>query len=136
LAASNLVDTGFLVALLIERDLYSDWAVAQARRFPPPWKTCEAVLTESFHLLRANGPLLASMLRRGAVICPFRLDETTDEVLALMQKYADVPMSFADACIVRMTEMLSDPMLLTTDTDFHIYRRHSRQAVPCITPGD
>jgi predicted nucleic acid-binding protein len=94
------------------------------------------VLTEAFHLLlRANAPLLAALLRRGAVVCPFRLGETAEEVLSLMEKYADVPMSFADACLVRMTETLSDPVLLTTDADFHIYRRHSRQTVPCITPG-
>ena len=51
-----------------------------------------------------------------------------------MQKYVDMPMSFADACLVRMTETLNDPALLTTDADFRIYRRHSRQAIPCILP--
>ena len=51
-----------------------------------------------------------------------------------MQKYADVPMSLADACLVRMTEALPDPIVLTTDTDFRVYRRHSRQAVPCVLP--
>ena len=44
-------------------------------------------------------------------------------------------MSFADACLVRMTEALADPVLLTTDSDFRIYRRHSRQTVPCLIPG-
>jgi hypothetical protein len=43
-------------------------------------------------------------------------------------------MSFADACLVRMSEILTDPVLLTTDTDFRIYRRHSRQIVPCVLP--
>ena len=52
-----------------------------------------------------------------------------------MEKYADVPMSLADACLVRMTETLADPNLLTTDTDFRIYRRHSRLAVPCVMPN-
>jgi hypothetical protein len=51
-----------------------------------------------------------------------------------MQKYADVPMSFADACLVRMTELLSDPLLLTTDADFLIYRRHGRRTIPCTLP--
>ena len=48
--------------------------------------------------------------------------------------YADLPMSLADACLVRMTETLSDPLLLTTDSDFRIYRRHSRQIIPCVMP--
>jgi hypothetical protein len=56
------------------------------------------------------------------------------EILALMGKYADVPMSLADACLVRMTEVLSEPLMLTTDSAFRIYRRHGRKAVPCITP--
>ncbi len=43
-------------------------------------------------------------------------------------------MSLADACLVRMTESLPDPVLLTTDTDFRIYRRHSRQTVPVVMP--
>jgi predicted nucleic acid-binding protein len=55
-------------------------------------------------------------------------------VLKLLEKYADVPMSFADACLVRMTETLNSPMLLTTDADFRIYRRHGRQVIPCVLP--
>jgi len=57
-----------------------------------------------------------------------------DVVLRLLEKYDDVPMSFADACLVRMTETLNDPTLLTTDADFRIYRRHGRQTVPCVAP--
>jgi len=57
-----------------------------------------------------------------------------EPVLKLLDKYADVPMSLADACLVRMTETVPAPMLLTTDADFRIYRRHSRQAVPCVIP--
>jgi predicted nucleic acid-binding protein len=51
-----------------------------------------------------------------------------------MDKYADVPMSLADACLVRMSETLSDSLILTLDTDFRVYRRHSRQVVPCLIP--
>jgi predicted nucleic acid-binding protein len=51
-----------------------------------------------------------------------------------MQKYSDVPMSFADACLVRMSERLRDPVLLTTDSDFRVYRRQNRRTVPCILP--
>jgi hypothetical protein len=54
--------------------------------------------------------------------------------MKLMEKYADVPMSLADACLVRMTEIYADPLVLTTDSHFRIYRRHSRQAVPCVLP--
>ena len=137
MAASALVDAGFLVALLSRRDANHNWAAAQSSRLPPPWKTCEAALSEAFHLLGKRGaPALAALLRRRAVVCAFRLGEDVEEVLKLMQKYADVPMSLADACLVRMTEALADPVLATTDTDFGIYRRHSRQSIPCVLPAE
>ncbi len=68
------------------------------------------------------------------MVVAFDLGDELDRVLALMQKYANVPMSLADACLVRMSETLADPVLVTTDADFNIYRRHSRQVVPCMTP--
>ena len=135
MATSALVDAGFLVALLSRRDANHRWAAAQAPRFPPPWMTCEAVLSETSHLLGRRGiPSLASLLRRGALVCRYRLADDIDAVLKLLEKYSDVPISFADACLVRMTETLNDPMLLTTDADFRIYRRHGRQIIPCLLP--
>jgi len=135
MARNVLVDAGFMVALLSCRDTHHRWAVAQSSRFTPPWRTCEAVLSETFHLLEARGaPGLSGLLRRQAVVVAFDLASNLEPVLKLMQKYADAPMSLADACLVRMTEMLADPILLTTDSDFHIYRRHSRQVVPSVMP--
>ena len=136
MARNVLVDAGFLVALLSRRDSHHRWAVTQAPGHPPPWRTCEAVLSEAFHLLGARGtPGLSALLRRRALIVAFDLDNDTEPVLTLLRKYADVPMSLADACLVRMTETLSDPLILTTDSDFRVYRRHSRQMVPCLTPS-
>jgi predicted nucleic acid-binding protein len=135
MAASVLVDAGFVIALLSRRDRHHEWAAARSPGLPPPWKTCDAVLSEAFHLLGARGrPALGTLLRRGAVVLAFDLADELDRVLGLMQKYADVPMSLADACLVRMSETLADPVILTTDADFRIYRRHGRQVVPCITP--
>jgi predicted nucleic acid-binding protein len=135
MATSALVDAGFLLALLSRRDGNHRWAAAQAPRLPPPWMTCEAVLSEASHLLGGYGTRsLASLLRRGALVCGYRFADDMDAVFKLLEKYADVPMSFADACLVRMTETLNDPMLLTTDADFRIYRRHGRQIIPCVLP--
>ena len=135
MAGRPIVDAGFLVALLSRRDRNHRWAVAQAQRLPPPWGTCEAVLSEAFHLLEARGGAsLAALLRRRAVASAFHLNADLDRVLRLVEKYADVPMSLADACLVRMTETLADPVVVTTDTDFRIYRRHDRLAVPCVLP--
>ena len=136
MAASVLVDAGFIVALLSRRDTHHRWAAAQAQRLLPPWSTCEAVLSEAFHLLGPRGaPALDALLRRRAVLAPFHFGGDLEPVLRLMQKYAQTPMSLADACLVRMTETLADAVLLTTDADFRIYRRHSRQVVPCVMPS-
>jgi uncharacterized protein len=135
MAKSVLVDAGFLVALLARRDFHHAWAAAQVPHYPPPWHSCEAVLSEAFDLLAARGlSALSKLVRRRRLLVDFELDKNLEPVLTLMRKYANVPMSLADACLVRMTENYADPVLLTTDTDFHIYRRHSRQVVPCVLP--
>jgi len=135
MARNVLVDAGFVVALLSGRDNHHEWAVTQASAFSPPRSTCEAVLSESFHLLGGRGAAsLGALLRRGALLVTFELAENVGPIVRLIGKYSDVPMSLADACLVRMTETLADPIVLTTDEDFRVYRRHSRQIVPCITP--
>ena len=101
-----------------------------------PWRTCEAVLTEAFHLLGHEGRVgLQEFLGRGTVIVAFSLAENTRPVLDLMRKYDTRPMSLADACLVRMSEIVADAVVLTTDSDFRVYRRHSRHMIPCVLPG-
>jgi uncharacterized protein len=135
MARTVLVDAGFLVALLGKTDSYRMWATAQAESYPPPWLTCEAVLSEVYHMVTQFGvATLAEMLRRRALIVDFVLAEHLESVLTLIDKYANVPMALADACLVRMTEILQDPVVLATDADFRLYRRHSRQIVPCVLP--
>lgn len=136
MAANVLVDAGFVAALLGRRDSHHRWAVAQGRNLAPPWTSCEAALSEAFYLLGERGaPAMRALLGRGSLHIGFDLGQHMEPVLKLMEKYADVPMSLADACLVRMTEVLSDCVVLTTDSDFRVYRRHSRQAVPCVLPG-
>jgi predicted nucleic acid-binding protein len=77
---------------------------------------------------------MTSLVRRGIVRIQFDLGTEIEPVIALMEKYRDVPMSLADACLVRMTESVAEPIVLTTDSDFRVYRRHSRQVVPSVMP--
>jgi uncharacterized protein len=136
MAGSVLVDAGFIVALLSRRDAHHAWAAAQAPRLAPPWSTCEAALSESFHLLGAIGaPSVSALLTRRCVRVAFALANDLQPVLKLMHKYSDVPISLADACLVRMSETVADPVVLTTDADFRIYRRHGRGVIPCVMPG-
>ena len=130
-----IVDASFLIALWRRNDQNHAWAVEQARRLPPPWITCESALSEADHLLAPDGcATLRLACRRGALrIAPLHEDAFAP-VLDLLDKYADIPMSIADAFLVRLTETLSDPLLLTTDSDFKIYRRHGRKVIPTRMP--
>lgn len=132
---SCIVDSGALVALLDPREEHHRWARETFSRQPRPWLTCDAVLSEAFYLLQKPHALaLARLLRQGHLRLSLNLTEELVQVLDLREKYADVPMSLADACLVRMSETLPDPVVITADGDFKIYRRHSRQVVPCLLP--
>ena len=132
-----LVDTGPLVALLDQRDQHHRWVSEQMPLLRPPLRTCEAVLAEAFHLLR-NLPkarmAILEMILEGVLTLPFLLREQAQEVLALLQRYANVPMSLADACLVRMSELVPDCLVFTLDSDFRIYRRHKREKIPFLIP--
>jgi uncharacterized protein len=135
MGAIALADTSFIVALLNSEDNRHGWALRQAAKFTTPWQTCESVLSEADHVLGLQGwPALAVLLRRGAVTVTFDWQREQERVLALMEKYADLPMALADACLVRMTELISNPVVLTIDSHFRLYRRHGRQVVPCAMP--
>jgi hypothetical protein len=66
----------------------------------------------------------------------FDLQENFSPISSLIQRYANVSMSLADACLVRMSELVSDGVVFTLDHDFHIYRRHKRQKIRVLIPPD
>jgi predicted nucleic acid-binding protein len=51
-------------------------------------------------------------------------------------RYANVPMALADACLVRMAEFLDEGIVLTVDSDFEIYRKNGRRAIPVLLPEE
>lgn len=132
-----LADTGPLVAALDRRDAFHSWAVAEGERVLGHVVTCEAVITEACYLLGrmpagVNG--LFDMLSRGDLIVAFHLENEVSRVHQLMTRYANVPMSLADACLVRMAEIHNDATVWTLDGDFRIYRKHNRQVIPTVMP--
>ena len=132
-----LVDTGPIVAFLNREDEYHDWAVMQWDAASPPMLTCEAVVSEACFLLTqmsgAHATLMA-LLQRGIIETPWALQEHIEPVARLLAKYRDAPMSFADACLVRMSELHLDSPVLTIDSHFRLYRRNGRQVIPTVMP--
>ena len=134
-----LADTGALVALLDRREKFHSWAVEQIRTIRPPLVTCEAVLAElCFLLSEVPKGILAVQgnLVSGAWTLDFSLKDEYARVLALMEVYSDQPMSLADGCLVRMSEMRGDSRVFTLDRHFQVYRRNRRQVIPMITPAN
>jgi predicted nucleic acid-binding protein len=128
-----LLDTGPLVAYLRPRDRYHDWAVETLEL---PLVTCEPVLTEACFLVAHNRQpptRVLDFLRRGAIRIGFDLHDELAAVRALMERYTNVPMSLADACLVRLAEMTRLP-ICTLDRDFEVYRAHRSRTLDLITP--
>jgi predicted nucleic acid-binding protein len=132
-----LLDTGPLVALFYRRDQHHPWAEEQIGRLPAPLLTCEPVVTETCFLLQrllGNSEAALDFMQTGAMQVAFSLADEIAAVRSLMDRYANVPMSLADACLVRMSELYPDSIVLTTDSDFNIYRKHRRQIIPTLMP--
>ena len=133
----TLVDTGPLVALLDRNDRVHPWSVDELSRLTDPLLTCESVLSEAAFLLRKNGQKvdqLAQLVTAGIVVIDFSLGAQFESVRKLMRKYHDTPMSLADACLVRMSEIVPDSRVFTLDSEFFHYRRNGRQIIPLIHP--
>jgi predicted nucleic acid-binding protein len=133
-----LTDSGPLIALLDRSDGHHEWVAEQFSHLSGPLLTCEGALTEAMHLLTDAGVkpwAVLELAERKIVSVQFDLETNLDRVLSLMKKYADTPMDFVDACLVTMTEAKRDCRLLTLDSDFRVYRRFERQAIPLIIPS-
>lgn len=132
-----IIDSGPLVAFLNKADSYNKWAITQFSQLKPPFYTCESVISEVCFLLRKtkNGVMnTLQLLERDLIQIPFKLESDISSIGSLMKKYNNVPMSLADACLVRMSEQISDSIICTLDSDFRIYRKEKRKIIPVIIP--
>ncbi len=132
-----IIDAGPLAAMLHRHDQYHVWVRRVLDQIKPPLLTCEACLSEAWFILRGLPVAragLVDLLRREIIQAPFRLPSETKPVAFLLERYASVPMSFADACLVRLSELYPHSEVLTTDSDFNIYRRNGKEIIPVIMP--
>lgn len=137
MSPSAIVDTGPLVAFVDRRESHHTWARERFGELNAPLLVCEPVLTEVLFLLRRLPQAQDGILGQvgaGRLRIAFSLSDEIEAVRGLLAKYADLPMSLADACLVRMAELYGDHSVCTLDGDFRVYRKHGRQAIPLITP--
>ena len=130
----HFLDTGPLVALLNRRDPHHAWAADTLRCARWPLFTCESVLTEATHLLGDAAPVL-ELVEAGDLVVEFSASDHASEILRLLRQFSDRDMGLADACLVRMTEVWRDSLVLTIDRqDFQVYRRRGREPIPFLAP--
>lgn len=132
-----IVDTGPLVALLNRNDAMHSGVVQQLRDIAPPLITCEAVLAEATYLTRhlpGARAALIEMVGDGFLRIGMNLADNHRAILTLIRRYHTVPMSLADACLVRLAEMLPHSVVFTLDNDFWIYRKNGRHIIEVLKP--
>ena len=132
-----ICDTGPLVALLNRHDHAHTWVVQQLREIQPPMLTCESVLAEATYLTRAMPgarAALIEMIGEGFLGIGMAVADHHGALLAMIRRYANVPMSLADACLVRLAELNPQSPVLTLDSDFSIYRKNGRQVIKLLKP--
>jgi predicted nucleic acid-binding protein len=132
-----IVDTGPLVAYLDRSDRDHAWAKECFMQITRPLLTCEAVIAESLFLLRRGGIApdgLFNLISRGLVVPDFSLVAEIQPIQHLMKTYRNIPMSLADACLVRMAEIHENSKVMTLDSDFVVYRKSRRKVIPLLRP--
>lgn len=130
----GIADTGFIVAFGNRDDAYHGWAASLALGLKEPLLTCEAVLAEaSFHL--SSTSYVLSLLRDGLLRLAFDFGRNFDQLSELANRYEDRKPDLADLCLIRMSELYPKHLVVTVDvTDFSVYRRNKREAIPVLFP--
>ena len=133
----GLLDTGPLVSFLASGLRHHRWAVEQWKKLRPPLLTCEPVLTEAAFLLKREGrdaDGIFELLERGVIRIALAIQKEQTDLRALMRRYRNRPMSLADACLVRLSEIHPNAEVFTLEGDFRIYRRHGNRVIPVRMP--
>ncbi len=128
----TILDAGPLIAALSERDEHHAWAASILPTLPRPFVSCPEAMAEAA-ALTGRPDLIVEMILSGEIDLEFDLQQQAADVSKLLRKYPQ--MDLADACIVRLSELIPDCQVATVDKgDFSYYRRHGRHVIPTVTP--
>ncbi|AFZ11462.1 MAG: PIN domain-containing protein [Crinalium sp.] len=123
-----IVDTGFWLALVDQKDTYHEAAKKALKQYNEPLITTWCVITETCYLLLTRKGVKAQIafinsLNQG-LFTVFNLEpEHGVKIAQLMEKYADLPMDLADASLVILAEHLGHGRIFSVDQrDFNTYR--------------
>jgi hypothetical protein len=129
--ANALIDTGAILALLDRGDRWHRTCVEAFQQLRLPLMTSEGVLTELFDLCGDGRKEMESawkFIRSGAIELASIEHAELPRVHALMSRYWDWPMDFADATLVYLAKRESVSTIFTVDrADFETYRIDGRK---------
>ncbi len=134
-----LLDTGPWIALIDKSEAAHDTCVKWFTSFSGKLFSTEPVLTEALYLLnfslKAQQTALDFVIRGAVTLVPPDI-HSLHSVRSLMEKYADLPMDFADATLVCLAQESGILNIVTLDhKDFSTYRTTDNQVFK-ILPGD
>jgi len=135
--AQVIADAGPLLTYFDRSAVLHGWVREQFKRLNDPLLTCQAVVSEALFLMRRDGlnpDWLLEMIELGDLLCRFEMDREIANLRTLFRQYDNLPVSLADACLVRMSELHHDSVVFTLDRDFLVYRRNGRQKIPLLAP--
>ncbi len=128
-----IADTGFIVAFKNRADQHHSWAVDVARTVEMPLLTCEAVLSEAAFQVGSSEAVL-TLVAAGMLAVAFNVSENIEKLRVLAMRYSDRDPDLADLCLIRMSEENREHLIVTVDSDFRVYRRNKREAIPLLSP--
>jgi uncharacterized protein len=134
--SKTIMDSGPLVAWFAKRDSHHEWAKHTIDDLPVGVLVCEAVLAEVCHLVAKEGVPAATVLKlvEQNDLVLVSLVREIPAVRALMERYKDAPMDFADACVARMAELNPGTIVCTTDSHFRFFRKSSGEVISLLAP--
>ena len=124
-----IADAGIIIGLRSDNKAQREWALRCFEQQKKTFLTCEAALAEAAHFC---GPeFICALLESRELTLAFSLSDQHPRVCSLIKKHAG-QMDLADACLVRMSELIPDCKIYTVDrNDFTIYRRNGDESIPC-----
>jgi predicted nucleic acid-binding protein len=139
LLESILIDAGPLIALFDAGDKHHSGVRAFLKKNPYRFVSTIAVFTEVSHMLDFNVNVLRDfyewVMYKGVIIGDINQNDML-RLLELTDKYADVPMDFADATLVITAEKSGIRQIISLDRDFYIYRLPGKEQIKNVYPLD
>lgn len=130
-----LIDSGPLIALFDSSDKYHQKSVEFIKSNRFLLITTIASVTETLHLLDFNKNAQLDFIEwvyRGGVEIANIINPDFERIKKLTEKYSDLPMDFADSCLVLLAEKMGINTIVTIDRDFSIYRIKGKTAFKTI----